>query len=980
MQLSSKTQYAFVGAAFGFVFPLVAWTLDIASSDLAFTPATVILIHQNNFLHYIIDLAPFILSLSFFYVAVSRQVISESEMMLRKHADRVTLLLNSTGEAIYGIDLNGACTFANAVCIEILGYQSEADLLGKNMHELIHHTHNDGSPYAIEKCKIFRAFKLGVASHVDDEVLWRKNGTSFDSEYRSIPMREAGEIIGSVVSFTDITERKALERDREQIGAELAQLIENANAPIFGLNSRMQINEWNLAAERITGYTKNDVMGHLFINEFIDDAFKTGVSRIFEDALVGTETSNFELYIRTKKGEIAQVLFNTTTRRDLTGEITGVIGIGQDLTDTITALAEAERVAADMTQLVENANAPIFGIDTVGHINEWNLAATEIIGYSKQEVMGRDLVEEFISQEYRTAVKEVLDKALQGIDTANYEFPMFTKDGGRVEILLNASARRNQSGAIVGVIGVGQDVTALIQSIAEREQVATNLTLLLDTVNVPIFGIDASGMLNEWNRQAAEITGYSKEEVMGLDMVSTIFPREHSKKVRTMLAKALRGEASVNVEIPVCLKDGDTALLLFNATTQRDLDGNIVGVIGVAQDITELRAQENALNQAQKLQAVGQLTGGIAHDFNNLLSIIGGNLRFLRQDIGDLGDELNELFEDAQSAVNDGAELTQRLLGFSRLRTLQPQLKNVNETIPKFVRFLSRTLGENVSLRVVLPERPLCINVDPAQLENALLNLTINARDALSERGQLIIRVEAVHIEKGGGTGAASFIDGDFVKISVIDTGEGIAPADIDRVFEPFFTTKEVGKGSGLGLSMVYGFTQQSGGACTISSTLGQGTTVSMFLPEVKGTSMDNTETKKVNSTPPEDETILVVEDEPRVRRVATRDLENLGYSVVEAKNAEMAIKVLESEGSVNLLFTDVLMPGVMDGRDLAEWTIEHYPDIKILLTSGFSKSNSDSAVKEPRPLPMLRKPYAIDMLARQIRSTMIGRTPDISQ
>ena len=850
MQLDLKTKYAFIGASFGSVFPLAAWTWDIVTSDLVFTPAAVTLIHQNNFLHYVIDLAPFALGLSFFFVAVSRQVIRESAADLKKHAAKVTLLLNSTGEAIYGIDLNGDCIFANTVCIEILGYQSEAELLFKNMHDLIHHTHNDGTPYAVEECKIYRAFKLGIGSHVDDEVLWRKDGSSFDAEYRSFPMREDDKIIGSVVSFTDITERKILEREREQLGAELTKLLDNANAPIFELDTSLKISKWNLAVERITGYTKNEVMGRSFINEFIDDAFKEGVSKIFEDALAGTETSNFELYMRTKKDGIAQILFNTTTRRDLTGETTGVMGIGQDLTETIAALAESERVAA-------------------------------------------------------------------------------------------------------------------------------NLALLLNTIDAPIFGIDANGKLNEWNSKATEITGYSKEEVMGQDMVPKIFPREHWRRIRLILSKALAGEATTNAEIPVCLKDGGTRLLLFNATTQRDLNGEITGAIGVAQDITELRAKENALNQAQKMQAVGQLTGGIAHDFNNLLSVIGGNLRFLRQDIGEVSDEINELFEDAQSAVDDGAELTQRLLGFSRIRGLQPQLKNVNEIIPKFVRFLSRTIGENISLRLVLPEQALCVNVDPSQLENALLNLTINARDALSGKGQLVIRVDAVHIEKDQGTGAELLIDGDYVKISVIDRGKGIAPEVIDHVFEPFFTTKAVGEGSGLGLSMVYGFTQQSGGACVISSTLGEGTTVSMFLPKVSDAGTYNTDMIKAIRTFTGNEKILVVEDETRVRRVVVRDLENLGYLVLQAENAEKAIKVMGNDTSINMLFTDVLMPGVMDGRDLAEWTIVHYPDIKILLTSGFSKSNSDYSPSELRPLAMLRKPYAIEKLAKQIRSTLLGKTPD---
>ncbi len=510
---------------------------------------------------------------------------------------------------------------------------------------------------------------------------------------------------------------------------------------------------------------------------------------------------------------------------------------------------------------------------------------------------------------------------------------------------------------------------------AEREQVTAELTQLIDTANAPIFGIDTEGKINEWNQQTAIITGYSKEDVMGRDLVENYITEDYKKPVKQVLDNALKGEELANYDFPLFTKDGKRLEILLNATTRRDMEGNITGVIGIGQDITELREKENALNQAQKMEAVGQLTGGIAHDFNNLLSIISGNLRFLQQDIGQSTVEINELFEDAMSAVDDGAELTQRLLGFSRSRSLQPEIKNVNDTIEKFTRFLSRTLGESLELDIDLPDDDLFINIDPSQLENALLNLSINARDAMPIGGKIIISAERYYHGDGDGDGdkySSALSEGDYIKISVADTGTGIAAKDLQHVYEPFFTTKEVGKGSGLGLSMVYGFVQQSNGACYISSTPGKGTTVTMYFPEAIDDKVLAADIKDKNDLfISGSEVILIVEDEPRVRRVTLRDLNKLGYKTLEAENAAMAKTIIESGEHIDLLFSDVLMPGEMDGHMLGIWTEENYPQIKIVLTSGFSKGKADVSRKKAHPFPMIRKPYTIEKLAKQIRTTL---------
>ena len=401
------------------------------------------------------------------------------------------------------------------------------------------------------------------------------------------------------------------------------------------------------------------------------------------------------------------------------------------------------------------------------------------------------------------------------------------------------------------------------------------------------------------------------------------------------------------------------------------MEGAIVGVIGVGQNITELREKEGALNQMQKLEAVGQLTGGIAHDFNNLLSVIGGNLRFLREDIGTVSTEISELLEDAMSAADNATELTQQLLTFSKNKVLNPKVINANLIIEKFSRFISRTLGGKVELVVELAKRDLFLKVDPSQLDNALLNLCINSRDAMPAGGRITISVSQYIKGEFPTSKLLNIGDEKLVKISVKDTGEGIKADDLERVFEPFFTTKEVGKGSGLGLSMVYGFVKQSNGECFVESDYGRSTTVSILLEEVPELIRQNPQKMSSDNLPGETKIILVVEDEPRVRRLTLRDLKKLGYATIEAENADVARATLESGVSVDLVFTDVLMPGKMDGHMLALWVQENFPEVKVVLTSGYNKGKDEVFGNSVEYFPMVRKPYEVRTLAKIIRDEL---------
>ena len=377
---------------------------------------------------------------------------------------------------------------------------------------------------------------------------------------------------------------------------------------------------------------------------------------------------------------------------------------------------------------------------------------------------------------------------------------------------------------------------------------------------------------------------------------------------------------------------------------------------------------ENQLAQSQKMEAIGNLTGGMAHDFNNLLGIIVGNLDLLRDQ--QTGDPLSaELTEEALDAALRGADLTRRLLAFARRQPLQPERSDVNELVAGITHLLKRTLGEQVEITLELRMDVWPVMVDPAQLESAIVNLATNARDAMPGGGRLSIKTDNRALDPDYASQHAELQPGDYVLIEVSDTGTGMPPEVLNRVFEPFFTTKEQGKGTGLGLSMVFGFMKQSGGHINVYSEPGIGTTFRLYLPRSSVSTGDEAAAAAQPMALGAGETVLAVEDNASLRRVAVRQLTQLGYRVHEAEDAQAALNILEKE-RVHLLFTDIVMPGGTSGYELAHEVQSRWPETKVLLTSGFPEVKTDGD-QRPSDIRMLNKPYRRDDLARTIREVL---------
>ena len=434
---------------------------------------------------------------------------------------------------------------------------------------------------------------------------------------------------------------------------------------------------------------------------------------------------------------------------------------------------------------------------------------------------------------------------------------------------------------------------------------------------------------------------------------------------------AIEHGARYDVELRFTRPDKTVRWVHLRAGIIRDAAGRPTKVVGVMQDITETRSAQEQLRQAQKMEAIGNLTGGMAHDFNNLLGVIIGNLDLLH-DSRAIAPEDRELVREALAASSSGADLTRRLLAFARRQPLQPQVVKVNVLVSGIAGLLGRTLGEHIPISLKLGDGIWPVRVDPAQLEASLVNLANNARDVMPDGGRLMIATANRHLDEDYAARQIELLPGDYAMVEVSDTGTGIPPDLLTQIFEPFFTTKEPGKGTGLGLSMVFGFVKQSGGHINVYSEPGAGTTFRLYLPrELDGAEATETAVAASPATAGTGETILIVEDNVPMRRIVRRQLVELGYRVIEAEGAAEALDLLTRE-PVRLLFSDIVMPGEMNGIALAREALTRWPALQVILTSGFPDirlggSNGETVTG----LRLLTKPYRRAELAEAIREAL---------
>ncbi|MEP9357494.1 ATP-binding protein [Sphingomonas sp. KR3-1] len=550
------------------------------------------------------------------------------------------------------------------------------------------------------------------------------------------------------------------------------------------------------------------------------------------------------------------------------------------------------------------------------------------------------------------------------------------RDGGRGETVyfdISYSPVFDDDGSVGGVLCIVSETTARV--LAEREAIADR-NRLWTLARDPFLIADAKGIWRNVSPAWTEILGWSEEELIGRTSQWMEHP-DDVQRTREEIDDLAHGELTLRFENRFRGKDGKYRWFSWTAVPEGEL------LYCVARDITaereaaaSLEAAEEALRQSQKMETVGQLTGGVAHDFNNLLQIVTGNLDILQRNLPDDSPRLVRAAGAAMNGAQRAAVLTQRLLAFSRRQPLAPERIDPNRLIASMSDLLHRSLGETIEMEIVQAGRLWPVEVDANQLENALLNLAVNARDAMPGGGKLTIETANTHLDANYTARDAEMTPGQYVLISVSDTGSGMDAETLNRAFEPFFTTKEVGRGTGLGLSMVYGFIKQSGGHIRIYSEPGQGTTVKIYLPRYFGEAPEAPAPAPVEHAPAaaNAETILVCEDDENVRAYTVDVLRELGYRVIEAGDGPAALAALDAEpGRIDLLFTDVVLPRGMTGAVLAAEAQRRRPALKVLFTTGYARNAIVHHGRLDPGVQLLPKPFTYGDLAAKVRDMLDG-------
>ncbi len=660
---------------------------------------------------------------------------------------------------------------------------------------------------------------------------------------------------------------------------------------------------------------------------------------------------------------------------DSQGEVAWIIHRVEDVTERWKTEEGLKQESAFYDIVINNIPAMVFVKDAVDlRFVLINRAGEELLGIDRSEFIGKSDYDFFPKEQADFFVARDREALRAGGLQVTPEEPINTRERGVRFLQTRKMAVPGEHGKPKYLLALSEDITERRQAeIALRENEIRMRGFLLASPDAMIV-VDQAGRILLASHRVEPMFGYTSEELSGKPINMLLperFHDRHTAYVHDYMKRPEGRNMGTGRELNARRKDGSEFPVEINLSPTETSEGLVV--IAAVRNVSASKSMEKQLRQAQKMEAIGNLTGGLAHDFNNLLGIIIGNLDLLSGQPGNgvtKDPNLNQLSSEALDAALRGADLTRRLLAFARRQALQPQRTELNELIEGISKLLRRTLGTDIEIKLNLEPKAWPANVDPSQLGASLINIVNNARDAMPNGGTLTIATSNRHLDEDYVFAHADLAPGDYTLIEVSDTGTGIPPEMLNHIFDPFFTTKEQGKGTGLGLSMVFGFTKQSAGHINVYSEVGHGTTFRLYLPRDR-TAVEAPEAPKTSMRKGH-ESVLAVEDNEGLRRVVVRQLNDLGYRALEAPDGAAALKILERE-PVDLLFTDIMMPGGMSGYDLARNAVARWPSLKVLLTSGFPETKHNGNGSASVKMHLLTKPYRKDDLASALRKALDG-------
>ena len=623
---------------------------------------------------------------------------------------------------------------------------------------------------------------------------------------------------------------------------------------------------------------------------------------------------------------------------------------------------EAERIRLFVESVKDYA---IFTLSTEGIVTSWNAGAERSKGYRAEDIIGQHFSRFYSAEDQATDLPGRALKAATETGKFEQEGWRVRKDGSTFWANVVIDPVRDANGTLLGFTKITRDVTERKKAADALHATEEQFRILVQGVtDYAIYMLSPAGIITNWNAGAGRIKGYEQDEVVGTHFSRFYTDEDRQNDLPMKALTSAAAEGSFENEGWRVRKDGSMFWAHVVLDPIYSEKGELVGFAKITRDITErrnaaetLEKTREALFQSQKLESIGKLTGGVAHDFNNLLSVISNGLEILRMTVK--SEPGTKVLDSMERAADRGASLTKQLLSFARQQPYQQERHDVNRVIRSFGAVLRRANTSKIGFTLRLaPSLPI-VSMDATQFETALLNLVVNAGDAMADSGTVTVVTEAVQL---GPDQVNNLAAGLYVKVSVSDTGEGIPPEVIPRVFEPFFTTKPVGKGTGLGLSQVYGFAQQSNGDLTVESAVGEGTVISIYLPGMDGSLAE------AAPTPQAQYKVLVVDDQPDVLDMAVELFRSLGYEVLSANNGEEALAIMTKTPDLDVLFTDVVMPG-MSGIELGKKARDMLSKVKIILVSGYAEPALKDGEESLDSFQLIAKPYRIAEIVKGLRA-----------
>ena len=770
--------------------------------------------------------------------------------------------LSAATDGILVVDTSGRCTFVNRAGADALGY-APAELLGAPVHELLHHSREDGSVHPVAECPTTRTLEAGVTSRVVDDVMWRRDASPLPVEFSSSPIIEGGAVTGAVVVFRDVTDQhraRAEARARLDSAAELAELLELTSVAVMLWDLDGGIVLWNAGSTQMYGWTREEALGRK-PHDLLNTQFPTPLPEV-ERALFDTGQWAGELRHLTRDGRRMVSTSQWSLRRDAAGRPNAVLECNVDTT----AAAAAD---AKFRGLLEAAPDAIVGVAPDGRIALVNAQAERLFGYGREDLIGEP-----------------------------------------VELLVPEAARAVHPGH--------------------------RRTYFADPAPRPMgAGMQLAARRRDGTEFPAEISLSAVETEEG-----------------TLVSAAIRDVTERNE---------------VQAVRER---------LKVESDRARVQAQ---VLQARRLESLGQLAGGVAHDFNNLLAVILNYAAFVAQEVdAEAAASANHRWrgvsrdiEQIRLAAERATDLTHQLLAFGRREVVHPAVIDLNGRVAATEQMLLRTLGEHIVLRAAAAAGLWSVLADPGQIDQVLVNLAVNARDAMPGGGALTIDTENIDVDEVYAAHDPGVVPGRHVRLRVSDTGVGMDKQTLDQVFEPFFTTKPKGQGTGLGLATVYGVVAQAGGHVKIYSEPGIGTTVSILLPAVDGEPAQPVPRSSTSDGRARGKTVLLVEDEDAMREVTRRILTRNGYQVLEAPLGPAAVTLaVEHRGEIDLLLTDVVMPKML-GKEVAQGVVGARPGIPVLYMSGYAQPVLASQGTLDEGVRLIEKPFTEAVLLEKVREVL---------